>query len=126
MVSKRSRSLLINIREAHLILLEFTNHPVCADKERDLFIEAQPPFLEKEGNELASTAFSPRQQLFERRTTRPTRISPGRPISRQSWLCTCTPFRASLTGAREYVESGHEPAILPEITCAPAFSCIWS
>ena len=42
-VRKRSRSLLINIRVAHLILLEFTNHPVCAAKERDLFIEAQPP-----------------------------------------------------------------------------------
>ena len=38
-VSKRSRSL--------LILFEFTNHPVCAAKERDLFIEAQPPLLEK-------------------------------------------------------------------------------
>src|SRR5215467_5753163 len=25
----------------------FTNHPVCAAKERDLFIEAQPPLLEK-------------------------------------------------------------------------------
>src|SRR5262245_36033677 len=37
-VSKRSRSLLLNIRVAHLILLEFTNHPVCAAKERDLFI----------------------------------------------------------------------------------------
>src|SRR5215471_6489951 len=56
-VSKRSRSLLINIRVAHLIfLLEFTNHPVCAAEERDLLIEAQPPLLEKEGNELASTA----------------------------------------------------------------------
>jgi len=40
-VSKRSRSL--------LILLEFTNHPVCAAKEGDLLIEAQPPLLEKEG-----------------------------------------------------------------------------
>ena len=32
----------------------FTNHPVCAE-ERDLFIEAQPPPLKTEGNELAST-----------------------------------------------------------------------
>ena len=33
------------IREAHVILLEFTNHPVCATKERDLFIKgaATPP-----------------------------------------------------------------------------------
>src|SRR5215471_18717209 len=31
------------------------NHPVCAAEERDLLIEAQPPLLEKEGNELAST-----------------------------------------------------------------------
>ena len=28
----------------------FTNHPVCAAEEGDLFIEAQPPLLEKEGN----------------------------------------------------------------------------
>src|SRR5215467_4354226 len=34
----------------------FTNHPVCAAEERDLFIEAQPPLLEKERNGLASTA----------------------------------------------------------------------
>src|SRR5215510_5543716 len=34
----------------------FTNHPVCAAEERDLFIEAQPPLLETEGNVLASTA----------------------------------------------------------------------
>ena len=27
----------------------FTNHPVCAAKERDLFIEAQPPLLENGG-----------------------------------------------------------------------------
>ena len=44
-VSKGSRSLLIDIRVAHLILLEFKNHPVCAAKERDLFINgaATPP-----------------------------------------------------------------------------------
>src|SRR5215469_2107345 len=34
----------------------FTNHPVCAAEERDLFIEAQPPLLEKEGNGLAAIA----------------------------------------------------------------------
>ena len=39
------------------ILLEITNHPVCAAKERDLLIESQPPLLEKEGNGPASTAF---------------------------------------------------------------------
>jgi len=39
----------MNIRVAHLILLEFTNHPVCAAKEQDLFIEAQPPLLENGG-----------------------------------------------------------------------------
>src|SRR5215471_4672635 len=27
----------------------FSNHPVCAAKERDLFIEAQPPLLENGG-----------------------------------------------------------------------------
>jgi len=42
-VSKKSRSLLIDARVALLILFEFTNHPVCAAEERDLFIEAQPP-----------------------------------------------------------------------------------
>jgi hypothetical protein len=31
-----------------VLLIEFANHPVCAAKERDLLIEAQPP-LEKEG-----------------------------------------------------------------------------
>ena len=44
-------------RVALLILLEITNHPVCASKERDLLIEAQPPLLEKEGTELDSTDF---------------------------------------------------------------------
>src|SRR5215813_14257313 len=49
-VSKRSRSLLMNIRVAHLnFLLEFTNRAVCAAKERDLFIKAQPPLLENGG-----------------------------------------------------------------------------
>src|SRR5215467_8024211 len=54
-VSKRSRSLLIYARSAPF-LFEFTNHPACAAKEWDLFIEAQPPLLNTEGNELASTA----------------------------------------------------------------------
>jgi hypothetical protein len=49
-------------------LSKFTNHPVCAAEERDLFIEAQPHLekaLEnKEGNELASTALSSLQQAF--------------------------------------------------------------
>ena len=36
-------------RVASLFLLEITNHPVCAAKEGDLLIEAQPPLLEKEG-----------------------------------------------------------------------------
>jgi len=31
----------------------FTNHPVCAATERDLFIEAQPPLLEN-GGEMSS------------------------------------------------------------------------
>src|SRR5262245_36220945 len=48
-VSKRSRS--------HLILFEFTNHPVCAAEERDLFINgAAYPSLETRGMELAATA----------------------------------------------------------------------
>ncbi|HYK17329.1 MAG TPA: hypothetical protein VEV37_04875, partial [Bryobacteraceae bacterium] len=38
----------------------FTNHPVCANKERDLFIEAQPPLLEK-GGEWASLGTLPFQ-----------------------------------------------------------------
>src|SRR5215475_5132133 len=33
-----------------LFLLEITNHPVCAAKERDLLLMAQPPLLGKEGN----------------------------------------------------------------------------
>ena len=43
-VTKRSRSLLI-CRVAILIMFEFTNHPVCAAAERDLFINgaAIPP-----------------------------------------------------------------------------------
>ena len=36
-------------RVAILILFEITNHPVCAAKERDLLIEAQPPLLENGG-----------------------------------------------------------------------------
>jgi hypothetical protein len=31
-------------------LVELTNHPVCAAKERDLPFMAQPPLLGKEGN----------------------------------------------------------------------------
>ena len=38
------------LNQYFLILFEITNHPVCAVKERDLFIEAQPTLLEKEGN----------------------------------------------------------------------------
>jgi hypothetical protein len=32
--------------------IEVTNHPVCALKEWDLLLMAQPPLLEKEGNVL--------------------------------------------------------------------------
>ena len=44
-VSKRSRSLLIDARVALLILFEITNHPVCAAKEGYLLIDraATPP-----------------------------------------------------------------------------------
>jgi len=44
-VSKRSRSLHIDIRVAHHILFEITNHPVCAAKERGLLLmgAATPP-----------------------------------------------------------------------------------
>jgi hypothetical protein len=40
-----SRSLLIDARVALLILFEITNHPVCAAKDRDLYIDgaATPP-----------------------------------------------------------------------------------
>src|SRR5262245_60053993 len=48
-VSKRSRSFLKCSRSAPYIFLEFTNHPVCAAEERDLFIEAQPPSLKRRG-----------------------------------------------------------------------------
>jgi hypothetical protein len=56
-VRKRSRSHLVDAREAHIILIEFSNHyycfalsgsrfaPVCAFKERELFVDgaATPP-----------------------------------------------------------------------------------
>ena len=42
--------MVISNREAHLFFVRVTNHPVCADKEWDRFIEAQPPLLGKEGN----------------------------------------------------------------------------
>ena len=44
-VSKRSRSFLIDIRVAHFILLEFTNHPVCAVRKGIFFVNgaATPP-----------------------------------------------------------------------------------
>src|SRR5215475_2375853 len=48
LVSK-GREASLYARVAVLILFEITNHPVCAAKERDLLIEAQPPLLEKEG-----------------------------------------------------------------------------
>jgi len=54
-VSKRSRSILICSRSAPYFWLEFTNHPVCAAKERDLLLMAQPPLLEKEGNGAVTT-----------------------------------------------------------------------
>src|SRR5215470_19507096 len=40
----------LHARAAHLILFEITNHAVCAAKDQDLLVEAQPPLLEKEGN----------------------------------------------------------------------------
>ena len=49
MVSKRSHSLLIDAREALLILFEITNHTLCAAKERGLLLMAQPPLLENGG-----------------------------------------------------------------------------
>ena len=33
----------------------FTNHPVCAAEDRDLFIEAQPTLPKTEGNGAATT-----------------------------------------------------------------------
>jgi hypothetical protein len=54
-VSKRSRS-------APHFLLEVTNHPVCAAKERDLLIEAQPPLLEN-GGEWALFQLSDKRKL---------------------------------------------------------------
>jgi cytochrome c553 len=52
-----SRSIL---DEGCIILFEFTNHPVCAAKERDHFLMAQPPLLEN-GGEWAQPPF---RQLF--------------------------------------------------------------
>ena len=37
-------------REAHLIFVEVTNHPVCATEERGHLLMTQPPLLRKEGN----------------------------------------------------------------------------
>ena len=52
-VNKKSRSLPTNAREAHLILLEVTNHPVCAAEEGDHFIEgAATPPLKRRGMSL--------------------------------------------------------------------------
>ena|SRR5215475_10488946 len=50
---------------AILILFEITNHPVCAAKERDLLIEAQPPLLEKEGN---GAAILPERKILTKRS----------------------------------------------------------
>ena len=55
----KSRVASLYTRAAILILFEITNHPVCAAKERDLLIEAQPPLLEKEGNGAATTGPEP-------------------------------------------------------------------
>src|SRR5215475_958069 len=51
-VSKRSRSLLRKHPRSAPYLLEFTNHPVCAAKERALFNNgaASHPSLKTEGN----------------------------------------------------------------------------
>src|SRR5262245_26899571 len=38
---------LVKCRVAHLILLESTNHPVCAAKERDLLLRRSHPSLRK-------------------------------------------------------------------------------
>ena len=45
----------------------FTNHPVCAAKEPDLFIEAQPPLLENGGewSGLAPNPFRSVSKAFE-------------------------------------------------------------
>src|SRR5215468_12099051 len=55
-VSKRSRSLLICPRSDPYFLLEITNHPVCAAKERGLFIHgaATPPLKGGEWIRLAT------------------------------------------------------------------------
>ena len=45
----KGRAVSLYARAAILILFEITNHPVCAVKERDLRIEAQPPLLENGG-----------------------------------------------------------------------------
>ena len=66
-VNKRSRSLLIDIREAHLVFLfEFTNHPVYAAEEGDLLIEAQPPLLENGGEWACSNHFPLRRSRLLR------------------------------------------------------------
>src|SRR5215468_1389722 len=64
----------------------FINHPVCAAEERDLLIEAQPPLLEKEGNELASTTVIDFISIFGR-----FRISQGRLIINQQSIFISQP-----------------------------------
>jgi hypothetical protein len=58
-VSKKVASPPLNIRVAHRILFEFTNHLVCAAEEGIFLLRRSHPSLElgKEGNGLASTAF---------------------------------------------------------------------
>ena len=66
-VNKRSRSFLIDNREAHLVFLfEFINHLICAAKEGDLLIEAQPLFLENGGEWACSNHFPLRRSRLLR------------------------------------------------------------
>jgi len=48
--SRDSGGVVTNEPRSAPFLVEVTNHPVCAAKERDLLFLAQPPLLEKEGN----------------------------------------------------------------------------
>ena len=68
----------------------FTNHPVCAE-ERDLFIEAQPPLLNTEGNELASTAVIEFETACLRQSPEIRRLYAPHPLSRYLWDSSDSP-----------------------------------
>src|SRR5215469_13078593 len=59
-------------RSAPCLLMEVTNRPVCAAKERGHFLKAQPPRLGKAGNGAAIPFSSPPRLGGEARSASPT------------------------------------------------------